>query len=202
MANKAVLVVGLLIAIGGGLAVQLYTGISGPPSAERSNPEGRFKGSFSLVNHNGKRVTEADFRGQLMLVYFGYTYCPDVCATEVAEMSRALNLMGKQQAKQVVPIFITVDPERDDPQRLEQFVSRFHPRLIGLTGTSEEIAAAARSYKVSYNKVEQEKGPYLMDHTPITYLMGPHGRNLALFGVNTPPKEMASQIQHYVETIS
>ena len=105
-------------------------------------------GPFSLTDQTGKAVTDADYRGRYMLIYFGFTFCPDVCPTELQVMATALDQLGSQ-ADQVQPLFITVDPERDTPSQLAGYVSQFHPRMAGLTGTPEQIAAAERAAKVA-----------------------------------------------------
>ena len=155
-------------------------------------------GPFELVDHTGKPVSDKTFRGRYMLIYFGYGYCPDVCPTELANMAAALDALGSK-AESVQPLFVTVDPERDTPEFLADYVVNFHPRLIGLTGTPEQIAAAAKAYKVYYAKAKQPAGAdYLMDHTSFVYLMGPDGRFLALFRGNTEPATMAETIARYM----
>ena len=155
-------------------------------------------GPFELVDHTGKPVSDKTFRGRYMLIYFGYGYCPDVCPTELANMAAALDALGAK-AESVQPLFVTVDPERDTPEFLADYVVNFHPRLIGLTGTPEQIAAVAKAYKIYYAKAKQPAGAdYLMDHTSFVYLMGPDGRFLALFRGNTEPATMAETIARYM----
>ncbi len=161
-------------------------------------------GSFALVNHTGKRVTERDFRGRFMLVFFGYTFCPDVCPTDLQTIGTALKLLGKAGAR-VQPIFITLDPERDTAEVLARYVRHFHPRLIGLTGTPEEIALAAQTYGVIHVKVMQGKSRggaedtgYAVDHSAIIYLMGPDGRFLAAFADGTGPKQLAAGVSKHL----
>lgn len=133
-------------------------------------------GPFALTDHTGKRVTDKDFRGSSMLVMFGFTFCPDVCPTELQLISAALDKLGPK-GNRVVPIFISIDPERDTPDQLAQYVKSFHPRLIGLTGTAEEVAAVAKAYRVYFKKVTDPKSTagYTMDHSALIYLMGPDG---------------------------
>ena len=144
-------------------------------------------GPFSLVDHTGKRVTDGDFRGRFMLVYFGFTFCPDVCPAGLQLMAAAIDALGAK-ADRVTPVFITVDPERDTPAQLAQYVPSFHPRLVGLTGTPAEIQAVARAYRVYFQKVKDERSsaPYTMDHTSIIYLMDPQGRFVTHFTHATP----------------
>jgi protein SCO1/2 len=121
-------------------------------------------GPFSLTDHTGRKVTDKDFLGKYMLVFFGYTYCPDLCPTELQVMSAALDKLGAK-ADDIQPIFITFDPQRDTPEVLKLYISNFHPRLVGLTGTPEEIAAA-KAYRVYYSKLENSSGP-----TPTSWII-------------------------------
>ena len=152
-------------------------------------------GPFSLTDHHGTRVTDQDFRGRLMLVYFGFTFCPDVCPTGLQVIAAALEKLGAR-AEEVVPIFITLDPERDTPQALAQYVANFHPRLVGLTGSAAEIESVARLYRVYFRKVKDEasSAPYTIDHTSIIYLMGRDGQFLTHFTHTTPPDTIAAGI--------
>ena len=152
-------------------------------------------GPFSLQDHNGQRVTEGAFAGRLGLIYFGFTYCPDVCPTELGLMASALDLLGPD-ASRVLPVLITIDPARDTPAALADYVSRFHPALIGLTGTEEEIATAARAFRVYYRKIQPPgASDYLMDHSSFIYLVGPDGKVRQLFRPNTPPETIAAAIR-------
>jgi protein SCO1/2 len=169
---------------------------SAPSAGGVQLPQGMaLGGPFRLVNQTGRMVTEADFAGRFMLVYFGFTFCPDVCPTELGTMVAALDELGDAAAR-VVPVFITVDPERDTPEAMADYVARFDPRLIGLTGTPEQIAAAARAYRVFYAKVQRpEMTEYLMDHSSFIYLVGPNGRVRSLFRPQTSPEAMARAIR-------
>lgn len=149
-------------------------------------------GPFSLTDSSGRTVTDADFRGRWMLVYFGYTFCPDVCPTELQAVAAGLDQLGPQ-ASRIAPLFITVDPERDTPQAIGQYVKLFDDRLIGLTGTPAEIAAAARAYRVYYAKVQtKEASAYLMDHSSFLYLMGPDGKLVTLLKPGLSGAEIAA----------
>lgn len=157
-------------------------------------------GPFSLIDHNGRSVTDHDFRGKFMLVFFGYTFCPDVCPIDLQIISKAVDALG-EAGTQVQPIFITVDPERDTVEVLARYVSHFHPRLLGLTGTPEQVAMAAQSYGVLYitalDAVSDSDGAhaqYLVDHSTLTYLLGPDGRFRAAFPHNTDPNKLAAGI--------
>ena len=136
---------------------------------------------FTLTDQNGRKVTDKNFLGKYMLVFFGYTYCPDICPTELQVMTAALDSMGAK-ADLIQPVFVSVDPERDTPELLKQYVENFHPRLMGLTGTPDEIASVAKTYRVFFSKVESSvPDAYLMDHSTIMYLMDPQGRFLKHF---------------------
>ncbi|WP_043358916.1 SCO family protein [Belnapia sp. F-4-1] len=151
-------------------------------------------GPFSLTDQSGKTVTERDYAGGWMLIYFGYSFCPDVCPTELGTMAAALDQLGPAGAK-VVPVFITVDPQRDTPQHLTDYVGRFHPRMQGLTGTPEQVAEAARRYRVYYTKVQRpEMTDYLMDHSSFIYLVGPDAKVRSLFRPEQSPETIAAAI--------
>jgi cytochrome oxidase Cu insertion factor (SCO1/SenC/PrrC family) len=147
-------------------------------------------GPFTLTDSNGKPVTNADFRGRFMLIYFGYAFCPDICPTELQAMGRALDDLGPKTAR-VTPVFISVDPARDTPASLKPFVRAFHPRMVGLTGTPEQIAAVTKAFRVYY-RLGQPSRPgakdYLVDHTSFFYLVGPDGDFRAVLrgGVDAP----------------
>ncbi len=153
-------------------------------------------GPFTLVDHDGKTRGDGDFQGEHMLIYFGYTYCPDVCPTALSDMALAMDALG-DEAPKVRPIFITVDPSRDTPERLKPYVANFHPRLVGLTGSETAVAAAAKAYRVYFakSKTEAAPGEYLMDHTSIIYLMGPDGRYLTHFTHGVTVETMAKRIR-------
>ena len=160
--------------------------------------EANIGGPFTLTNHKGDTVTDESFRGKYMLVFFGYGYCPDICPTELASIAATLDVMGPQ-AEEVTPLFITIDPERDTPEFLADFVVNFHPRMIGLTGAPEAIGSVAKSYKVFYAKSRQSAGPdYLMDHSSFIYLMGPDGKFITMFRPQTDPKKMAETIDKVI----
>jgi len=153
-------------------------------------------GSFTLVDHDGKARSDGDFKDEHLLIYFGYTYCPDVCPTALSDMGLALDDLGDEATK-VRPLFITVDPSRDTPERLKSYVANFHPRLVGLTGSEQAVAAVAKAYRVYFAKSNTEAAPgeYLMDHTSIIYLMSPDGRYLTHFTHGTSAETMARRIR-------
>ena len=156
-------------------------------------------GPFTLTDHTGKRVTEKDFRGRHMLVYFGFTYCPDVCPAELQVMASALDALG-DAAEKVTPVFITVDPERDTVAQLSKYVTHFHKRLVGLTGTADEIRAAAKAYRVYFAKVKDESSTagYTFDHSSIVFLMNAEGEYAAHFSTGTGPDKMAAGIKKHL----
>jgi cytochrome oxidase Cu insertion factor (SCO1/SenC/PrrC family) len=153
-------------------------------------------GPFELTDQTGQLRTNSDFRGKLMLVYFGFTYCPDVCPTDLQAIGLALDKLGSDGDK-VQPLFVTVDPERDTPQHLAEYVSMFHPRLIGLTGSTEAIRKAADAYKVYCAKVPvgQDVADYTVDHTAFIYLMDRDGNYLGFFPPGTSADRMVEIIR-------
>lgn len=151
-------------------------------------------GPFTLVDQDGRTRHDTDFRGKLMLVYFGYTYCPDVCPTELQTMADAMERLG-DKAAEVQPIFITVDPQRDTPAHLKDYAAAFDPRLVALTGTAEQVADAARAYKVYYKAAKQENGEYLVDHSSFVFLMDREGKYATHFRPDTTPEQMADAIR-------
>lgn len=152
-------------------------------------------GPFNLTDHTGRAVSERDFRGNFTLVFFGYTFCPDVCPTELGDIALALDELGDDAGK-VTPVMISIDPERDTPQVLAEYVSLFHERLVGLTGTPEQVKQVADAYRVFYRKVDDPNYTYyLMDHSSFTYLLDPDGNVVSLLRYGTPPEEMAELIR-------
>jgi protein SCO1/2 len=155
-------------------------------------------GPFTLIDQDGKRVSDRDFAGRYRLIYFGYTFCPDVCPTDLARNAKALVAAG-DVAGNVQPIFITVDPERDTPAVLKQYVANFPPRLIGLTGNLDAVRRVAAEYKVFAEKQPTAGAAgYLMSHTDITYLMGPRGEPIAFFPGSDTPAVVATALRRYV----
>jgi protein SCO1/2 len=151
-------------------------------------------GPFHLVDQNGKTVTEGDLKGKWQLVFFGYTHCPDACPTALNEIALALDRLGAK-AKSVGVVFITVDPERDTSAIMKSYLESFDTPVIGLTGTTAEIAEAAKDYRVYYAKHPRADGGYDMDHSAVIYVMDPRGRFTATFTPDTPAADMASRLQ-------
>jgi len=166
-----------------------------PSSGGVQLPQGlTLGGPFTLTDQTGREVTERDFAGRYLLVYFGFTYCPDVCPTELGTIAAAIDSMGAM-GERVTPVLITIDPERDTAAQLADYVSRFHPRMVGLTGTAQQIAQVARAYRVYYARVRpRDSSDYLMDHSSFTYLVGPDGRVRQLFRPEMPPEAMGQAV--------
>ena len=154
------------------------------------------KSEFDLVDHRGDQVSAADYRGKWLLVFFGFTTCPDVCPTALNEIAEVMEKLGAKAAK-VQPLFITVDPERDTPERMAEFVGAFDPRITGLTGTLDQIKASTKSFKVYYAKAVQKEAPdgYTMEHTTSLYLIDPKGRFVRLYSYNATVNEIADELQ-------
>lgn len=170
-------------------------------------PEGNMVGStlggaFALTDQDGKPVTDKDFTGQYRLMYFGYTFCPDVCPTDVALIARGLKAYEAARparAARVTPIFVTVDPERDDPAALKAFTAAFHPRLVGLTGTPQQIAAAQKTFGIYARKQEtSDPANYLMDHFAVIYLFGPNGAPIAFLPHGATAADVTAMLETYV----
>lgn len=159
-------------------------------------------GTFTLTNQDGGKTSEDEFKGQYRIIYFGYTYCPDVCPVDLANIMLGLKQAEKEDpalAQKIQPIFISVDPGRDTPAVLKQYVSAFHPRLIGLTGSAEEIAAVAKKYLIIYDiRKDESSSEYLVDHSRQAYLFGPEGEPLALLPFDGTPQQVADEITRWV----
>jgi protein SCO1/2 len=197
------LIVAALAFLGGGLLAVAFV----PQVQERLLPLTRMVtsgkalvgGPFTLTDHTGKRVTDKDFRGKYMLVFFGFTFCPDVCPGSLQVMTEALEQLGKK-AERVTPLFISVDTERDTPEELARYVKSFHPTLVGLTGSPEDVAAAAKAYRVIYRRVKDERSTagFTYDHTTFFYLMDPNGEFVTHFNHGLDPKTLAERLGKYL----
>ncbi len=201
-----------LILIGAVVAVAYFPSSKQYSSADHQHQSGVSKqqdipagtlpgGPFTLVDHTGRTVTDKDFRGSFLLVFFGYTHCPDVCPTTLVQVSATLKSLGKD-ARYIRPLFITVDPERDTPEVLANYVRAFHPAIIGLTGTAQQIRAVSKAYNVHYAKVPSktagkvsDPSHYSVDHGAFTYLMDPNGNFLEVFRFGISPQKMAEKIR-------
>ena len=156
-------------------------------------------GPFTLLDTSGKTVTDQDFRGRYMLVFFGFTHCPDICPAELQVMDAAMEALG-DDAKKVAPIFISVDPERDTPEVMSDYVKNFGDKIIGLTGSPEQIAAAAKGYRASYAKFKQDDSAseYSIDHSTLVYFMGPDGEYITHFPFGTSADKMTEGMRRYL----
>lgn len=183
----AIAVAGL---VAGGLAALIATAdkrsANVPPKSPVTSGKALIGGPFSLLDHDGKAVSERDFAGRPMLIMFGFTHCPDICPSGLQLMAAALDKLG-DQARNLTPVFITLDPERDTPAKLKEYVTSFHPAIRGLTGSVAEVAAVAKAYRVYFKKVPLQSGDgYTIDHSSFFYIMDrkgeffahvPHGAN-------------------------
>lgn len=176
-------------------------GLLAPPGRGQGGGGVAIGGPFALVDQNGRTRTEKDFRGRLMLIYFGYTYCPDVCPTALQVMSVAMDMLGEDAGK-VVPVFATVDPERDTVAHMRDYIKNFYPGMVALTGTADAVRQAAKAYRIYYRKADvgpdgKKSGEkdYLMDHSSIVLLMDREGRYLTHFTHQTQSDAMAAEIR-------
>ena len=193
-----IIVAGFLIGAIAGAAVLVLTGsFSGPTVA--TSGKALIGGPFTLVDQHGKTVTDRDFRGRFMLVFFGFTHCPDICPAELQVMSASLDALGPEGAE-VVPIFVTLDPERDTPAIMGDYVKNFGARFVGLTGSPDAIAAAAKAYRIAYSKFQEDpaKSDYSIDHSALVYLMGKDGEYVTHFAYGTPAAKMTETLRRYL----
>jgi protein SCO1/2 len=192
LALMAVIVVGFVV-----VGVRLVIWSSQNTEGAKSAPA--IGGPFQLTDQNGKQVSDRDFRNRYMLVFFGYTFCPDVCPTTLSTVTAAMDKLGPGYAKKVVPIFISVDPERDTVAVMKDYVAAFSPDIVGLTGTPDEIAQVSKSFKVYAAKVKGDSPEhYTVDHSAILYLMGPDGRFVAHFTHGISADELAAGLKKHV----
>ncbi|EPX84079.1 SCO family protein [Salipiger mucosus] len=171
----------------------LWQRTTSTPTAES---EPAIVADFELTGHDGMVRTEEDLRGTWSLIFFGFTHCPDICPTTLADVAQVMDNLGPQ-ASQVQPVFITVDPERDDVQALADYVPQFHPSFLGLTGTPAQIESTAKTFKVYYEKVDEPQAPngYSMGHTSQLFLFNPQNELVRLFSYGTPPSEITADME-------
>lgn len=181
MAGVFVFVVIILFATGRGPGGPAASSIGGP---------------FALVDQSGATITDQDFRGKPFLVFFGFTHCPDVCPTALFEMSELMRALGKD-ADKAAALFVSVDPERDTPAKMKEYLSNFDPHVRGATGDQAAIDAMVKTYRVYTKKVPTSGGDYTMDHTALIYLMDKEGRFVAPFNIKRPPAEAAAELRKY-----
>jgi protein SCO1/2 len=167
--------------------------LTSPPERPRAALIG---GAFALEDGAGKTISDQTLRGRPFLVYFGYTHCPDVCPTELARISDILSKMGD---KSIPALFITVDPERDTPKIMQDYVSSFNPAIVGLSGSSQAVEAAEKTFRVYARKGQpQPDGDYSMDHSSIVYLMDKNGAFVEAFNVERPPEDAAKELERFL----
>jgi protein SCO1 len=186
----AAFLAGLVVCLG---AVLTLSGTLSSPTQQIAS----IGGSFTLTDQNGRTVSDADLKGHPFLVFFGFTNCPDVCPTTLFEVSEVLRALGPQ-ADAMRAFFITIDPERDTPPVMKDYLSSFDPHLSGLTGNPAAIAAVAKAYRVYYKKVPLEQGGYTMDHTAIVYLMDKNGRFISPFNLKRTTQAAAADLRRYL----
>jgi len=195
--------------MGAQLVIRMMDDANAPPTAEEQALTAQqvardiVTGEFSLIDHRGNSVTDEDFRGSWPLIFFGYTHCPDVCPTTLAVVGLVMDALGEDAAK-VQPLLITVDPARDTPEVMAEYVDAFHPRLIGLTGSEIQVAAAAQSHRAYYAKVLMFEGDkiiedeYAMDHSAYLYLMDPDGVYATVFSPTDTAEDIAEKIRGFL----
>lgn len=185
-------------------ALLALAGCSGAPPVPREEPPlagAAIGGDFELVDKAGHPVRWSDFDGHYRIVYFGYTFCPDVCPNDVGRMIRGLALYARdhsREARAIRPIFITIDPARDTPAKVGQFAAAFSDDLIGLTGSEAQVRAAADAFRIYYARGATNDGYYLMDHSAITYLFGPKGEPIATLPTDQGPEAVAAELAKWV----
>ena len=156
-------------------------------------------GPFTLIDHHGNKVTEASYPGQYKLIYFGFTYCPAICPTELQKMRQAVKALPSEMAEKIQPLFITTDPERDSVAVMKDYVSLFDPRLVGLTGTIPQIEHIKKAYRIFAVKVQDESmDEYTIDHSSFTYLMSPEGDLVAMYRVKDTADFMAEDLKKHI----
>ena len=195
--SKVVRVLAMLAAFLAGAAALAGVAITIWPRDAEVTRTSDVGGPFRLTDQDGRTVTDADFKGKPFLVFFGFTHCPDVCPTALFEMSETFRRLGPD-AEKARALFISVDPERDTPEVLKQYLSSFDPRIVGLTGTPGEIAAVAKAYKAYAKKVPLDGGGYTVDHSAIVYLMDRQGRFVAPFNLKRPADQAAADLRRYL----
>ena len=159
-------------------------------------------GPFSLITHKKKPVTDQDFRGQWLLIYFGFTHCPDICPEELEKLAEITEILYKQKHKHKYPfqpIFVSVDPERDTPELVSQYINDYSPHFIGLTGTTDQVAEMCKHYRVYFSQGPKVGGDYIVDHAIIMYLINPNGDFVDYYGRNKNAKEVSNAIEQHMK---
>ena len=206
MTKQRILILVLAVIAGLGVAALLYMVEKNMAVQQKGGlhavTDDVFGGPINLTDQNGKKVTDADFAGKYKLMFFGFTYCPAICPTELSKITTVMKTLeknGGDAGKNIQPIYITVDPERDTAAKMKNYVSLFHPSLVGLTGSPQEIKDTLKAYKVYAAKVEQEGlTEYTMDHSTFTYFIAPDGRLLHIFKMSDTASYMAETISAWM----
>ena len=190
--HQAVLIAATAITIAAMAAFILYS-----DRGSQGNGIAAIGGPFTLSDQSGRSLTEQDLKGSYSLIYFGYTFCPDVCPTGLQVMSNAMDQLQTETQQKITPVFITIDPDRDTADQLKSYLGNFHPRIIGLTGTKGQIAQVARAYRVYYAKAKESRGKrdYLMDHSSIIFLMDREGNYISHFTHATAAEDLAEKLR-------
>lgn len=202
---SVLLIIGLLLGAGIG-ALQIKNDVK-RENTSYQDPEMagvKIGGSFELIDHTGQTVTDKSWPGQYLLLFFGFTHCPDICPLNLSIMDDALESLPAETVAKIQPLMITIDSDRDTPEEMADYMSLFHPKMVGLTGTQKQISVATKAYRVYEQKVLFDaagKNPddYTMNHSSFTYLMSPDGELLDVFAHNTPPQEMATALKKFVK---
>ncbi len=192
IANRVLIPVAVVLLLAAGLAAAAFVALPGPKAARTA----LVGGPFTMVAEDGRKVTEADLRGHPSLLFFGYTHCPDVCPTELFQISQVFAALGPKA--DVAAYFVTVDPARDTRATMKDYVSNFDPRIHGLTGDAAQTAEIEKAYRVYAKKSPGENGDYLMDHTALVYLIDKDGQFVSAFNLDRSPAEAAKDLGGYL----
>jgi protein SCO1 len=196
--NRTIRVLALAAAfLAGAAALAAIAVVLLPRGGEVAVSPSAVGGPFTLTDQDGRTVTETDFKGKPFLVFFGFTHCPDICPAALFDMSETFRRLGPD-AEKVSALFISVDPERDTPEKLKDYLQSFHPRISALTGTQEQIEAVTKAYKAYAKKVPLDGGEYTVDHSAVVYLMDREGRFVAPFNLKRPADESAKDLRRYL----
>lgn len=195
--RSVALILSLALLVGGLGVLAAVVHFTMPRGGQLASSTSAIGGAFTLTDQTGKPFTEKDLQGKPSLVFFGFTHCPDICPTKLMEVSEIFRAAGSKAAN-VRALFITVDPARDTPEVLKNYLGSFDPRIIGLTGTQEEIDRAVKAYRAYYKRVPTSSGDYTMDHTAIVYLMDRKGQFIGSFNTERSPEDAARELLRHL----